>query len=266
MEECAMPVSVNGVVISDASIAGEAQSFAGEGDPFDAARRTLAVRELLLQRAGELGLLEIGAPRAAVSSATRDDEERAIAQLLECEVRTPEPTPAECQRHFDAHPDRFRSGDLAEVRHILFAVTPGTPVVALRERAEAVLAELRADPAGFAARAGELSNCPSGQQGGNLGQFGRGEMVPEFDAAVFDGEAIGILPGLVATRFGFHIIDVVHRLPGRRLPFEAVRESVASFLARRVEADALRQYVAVLAGRAAIEGVDLEAAATPLVQ
>lgn len=261
-----MSVSVNGVVVTEAMIARAAEGLAGEADPLAAARRTLAVRELLLQRAGELGRLEGGAPRAAVTFASSDDEERVIGELLEREVRTPEPAADECQRFFAANPDRFRSGDLAEVRHILFAVTPGTPVAALRARAEAVLAELRAEAKDFAARAGELSNCPSGQQGGNLGQFGRGEMVPEFDAAVFDGAAAGILPRLVATRFGFHIIDVVHRLPGHRLPYEAVRESVAAYLARRVEAEALRQYVAVLAGSAVIEGVEIEAAATPLVQ
>ena len=249
-----MTINVNGVVVGDARVASAAAELAGEADPLAAARRTLAVRELLLQRAGELGLLEGGAARTAVDFASRDDEDRVIAQLLEREVATPEPTEDECRRFFAAHPDRFRSGDLVEVRHILFAVTPGTPVAPLRARAEEVLVGLRTDPAPFAERAAALSNCPSGQQGGNLGQFGRGEMVAEFDAAVFDGEATGILPRLVATRFGFHIVDVVHRLPGRRLPFEAVEASVASYLARRVEADALRQYVAVLAGRATIEG------------
>jgi peptidyl-prolyl cis-trans isomerase C len=261
-----MTVTVNGVVVSDARVASAAADLAGEPDPLAAARRTLAVRELLLQRAGELGLLEGGKARTAVDFASPEDEDRIIAELLEREVATPEPTEDECRRFFVAHPDRFRSGDLAEVRHILFAVTPGTPVAPLRARAEEVLTELRTDPASFAERAAALSNCPSGQQGGNLGQFGRGEMVAEFDAAVFDGEATGVLPRLVATRFGFHIVDVVHRLPGRRLPFEAVEASVASYLARRVEADALRQYVAVLAGRATIEGVALDAAATPLVQ
>jgi len=220
--------------------------------------RAAAVRELLRQRAVAAGLLDAGAGEDFVNEA--------IEALLEREVRTPEPDEAECRRWYNAQPEAFRSGDLVFVRHILFAVTPGVPVEALRRKAEETLHALRKDPERFAELAAELSNCPSGQQGGNLGQFSRGEMVAEFDAAVFDGEATGILPRLVATRFGFHIVDVVHRLPGRRLPFEAVEASVASYLARRVEADALRQYVAVLAGRATIEGVTLDAASTPLVQ
>jgi peptidyl-prolyl cis-trans isomerase C len=261
-----MPLNINGSVVDDAVIAQEAARHEGEADPDGAARRILAIRELLLQRAGELDLLEGGAPRSEVVFASPHDEERVIAQVLEQEVKTPRPTDEECRRHYDANPARFRSGELVEVRHILFGVTPGTPVGALRERAEELLAELRADPDRFADRAREMSNCPSGQQGGSLGQFGRGEMVPEFDRAVFEGAADGLLPSLVTTRFGFHIIDVVHRVPGRVLPFEVVREGIAAHLAARVEAEALRQYVAVLAGRAHVEGVDLAAAATPLVQ
>ena len=138
----------------------------------------------------------------------------------------------------------------------------------LRARAEEVLAELRADPAPFAERAAALSNCPSGQQGGNLGQFGRGEMV----AGVRRARSSTARPPACCRAwwrrgYGFHIVDVVRRLPGRRLPFEAVAsERGVVPRARGSRRDALRQYVAVLAGRATIEGVTLDAAATPLVQ
>jgi peptidyl-prolyl cis-trans isomerase C len=129
-----------------------------------------------------------------------------------------------------------------------------------------VLAELLAQPDAFPDRAKALSNCPSGQHGGILGQFGRGQMVPEFDRAVFGTAATGVLPGLVASRYGFHIVRIDHRIAGRRLPFDQVRGRIAAELAARVEARSLRQYVQMLAGRARIEGVDLAAAATPLVQ
>jgi peptidyl-prolyl cis-trans isomerase C len=55
---------------------------------------------------------------------------------------------------------------------------------------------------------------------------------------------------LVSTRYGFHIVMVERRLPGRALEFEAVREHIARFLAARVQERALRQYVQVLAGQA----------------
>jgi peptidyl-prolyl cis-trans isomerase C len=261
-----MNLTVNDVTIPADAIAQEAQLHADASDPDAAARRALAIRELLLQRAGELGFYEDAAPRSRVTFASRDDEDDVIARVLDVEVKTPAPTAEECRRHYETHRERFTSGDLVEARHILFAITPGTPVIALREHAGRILSELAAAPARFAERATELSNCPSGQHGGNLGQFGRGEMVPEFDRALFDTQAIGVLPSLVATRHGFHIVLVERRIPGRPLPFDEAGEGIAAFLASRVEERALKQYVEVLAGRARIEGADLAGAATPLVQ
>jgi peptidyl-prolyl cis-trans isomerase C len=152
------------------------------------------------------------------------------------------------------------------VRHILFQVTAGTPVGALRAKAEGVLSELLRAPERFEALARECSNCPSGQHGGNLGQLQRGEMVPEFEQVVFGGTWTGIHGQLVKTRFGFHIVAVDRRAPGQRAPFEAVRERVAERLRAAALERALAQYVRVLAGQAEVEGVDLGATATPLVQ
>jgi len=259
-------VIVNGATIPADAIAREMALHADAPDPEAAARRTLAIRELLLQRAGELGFLENGLPRERVTFAGRAQEDELIGNVLEREVTTPKPSVDECRRYYETHPERFTSGDIVEARHILFAILPGTPVMALREHAERVLAEVRAAPEDFAARARDLSNCPSGQHGGNLGQFGRGEMVPEFDKAVFGTQATGVLPTLVATRYGFHIIAVQRRIPGQRLPFDAAADRVAEYLAARVEERALKQYIEVLAGRADIDGADLNAAASPLVQ
>jgi peptidyl-prolyl cis-trans isomerase C len=255
-----MSVTVNGITHGEDAIAREAQQYADAQDPRDAARRALAVRELLLQRAFALGLGS-GADRADAART-----QALVAQLLDLEVRTPAPTEAECKRHYDSHPDRFTSGELVEARHILIAVTPGAPVALLRTQAETLLRELQADPARFAQRAREASNCPSGLHGGNLGQFGRGQMVPEFDRALFGGTETGVLPRLVQSRFGFHIVQVERRIAGVLQPFDAVRAGIARFLAARVQAHALQQYVRVLAGRAAIDGVDLDPAASPLVQ
>lgn len=217
-----------------------------------------AVHELLRQRARALGFVPDHAGDA--------DTERAIERTLAEEVPVPEPTDAECRRWYAANKQRFRSGDLVCARHILFQVTPGAPVPAIRGLAEAMLHEIQANPALFAERAREHSNCPSGANGGNLGQLQRGETLPEFEKALFDDTSIGVLPKLVTTRHGFHIISVDRRIEGRQLPFELVRDDVAAELRRRSEARALSQYVRVLAGHADIEGVELDAAASPLVQ
>jgi len=219
--------------------------------------RAAAVRELLRQRAVAAGLLADGAGEDFVNEA--------IETLLEREVRTPEPGEAECRRWYDAHPEAFRSGDLVFARHILFAVTPGVPVEPLRRKAEETLHELCHAPERFAALAAERSNCPSGAQGGALGQLSRGESVPEFEREVF-GAGEGLLPRLVNTRYGFHIVAIDGRVEGRQLPFESVREAIALRLAAAVAERALQQYVQVLAAQARIEGVDLAAAASPLLQ
>lgn len=62
----------------------------------------------------------------------------------------------------------------------------------------------------FAALAKKHSTCPSGQQGGELGTFGKGQMVPEFDRVVFGGE-VGVVHGPVKTQFGYHLVQVTSR-------------------------------------------------------
>jgi len=239
-----MILSVNGMAV------------AVEGD---APAEFAAVRELLRQRAVAVGLLD-----AAVEDEAEIDE--AVEALMEKEVATPVPTEAECRRYYEQNPAEFESGDLVHARHILFQVTPQVNVPQMRARAEEALNTLLAEPDRFAAMAAELSNCPSGEQGGNLGQIGRGDMVPEFEKDLFKFGASGILRDLVKTRYGFHIVAVDQRIPGQKLPFDVVREQIGERLRSRVEERALRQYVSVLAGQAEIEGVQLEASESPLVQ
>lgn len=64
--------------------------------------------------------------------------------------------------------------------------------------------------ASFEGVAAEHSQCPSGRDGGDLGQFGPGQMVPEFDKAVFTGD-VGVLYGPIQTQFGFHLLEVTGR-------------------------------------------------------
>src|SRR5699024_5727976 len=128
-------------------------------DPNDAATpQVAAMQELLRQRAVELDLL------------TDDDDEQTVSagieQLLAQEVDVPEPEQEECRRWYEANRSKYLTGELVHARHILFQVTDGTPVPAVRSVAEAMLNELRADPELFAERARANSNCPSGKQGG----------------------------------------------------------------------------------------------------
>ena len=239
-----MTASVNGIAVAP-----------GEGEPLELA----AVRELLRQRAVVDGLLDPDEADAALVA-------EATEELLSREVSTPEPIEDEMRRYYDSHAAEFRSGDLVNVRHILFQVTAAVNVPQIRARAEETLNILLKQPEQFGDLARELSNCPSGENGGILGQLGRGDTVPAFAKVLFSPGRTGVSRDLVKTRFGFHIIAVDQRIPGKVLPFELVRDQIATRLKAVVEARALRQYVNVLAGGAVLEGVDLGATATPLVQ
>ena len=239
-----MSVSVNGVAVTPKP---------------DATNELSAARELLRQRAVAVGLLDDGSAQEAAI-------EKAIEELLAREVVTPSPTDEECRRYYDAHPQDFESGDLVHARHILFQVTPSVRIPEIRARAERTLNELLREPERFAAVAAEMSNCPSGQHGGNLGQIGRGDTMPEFEKAIFRLGPTGLLRELVKTRHGFHIVAVDQRIPGKRLPFDMVRDKIAERLQAMVEAKALRQYISVLAGKANIQGADLDGTDVPLVQ
>lgn len=75
-----------------------------------------------------------------------------------------------------------------------------------------------------------------------------------------------LIDNLVKTRHGFHIVAVDQRIPGKRLPFDVVRDEIAERLRATVEEKALRQYISVLAGKADIQGADLNGTEIPLVQ
>jgi peptidyl-prolyl cis-trans isomerase C len=234
-----------------------------------AALRQRACTELLRQQAQAEGLLDPG-DQPMTDGAISEAASAAIEALLERACTVPEPSADACRRHHAAHQGKFAAGERARVRHILFAVTPGVDVAALRKRAEAALLEVRCHDGtaadGFAVAAGALSNCPSGAQGGDLGELTVQECVPEFAREIFGKAEIGVLPRLVHSRFGLHVVEVQTRVAGEVASFESVRGAVALSLRQQGFATALRQYLQVLAGAATVVGVDLEGADTPLVQ
>lgn len=204
------------------------------------------VRARLLARAGELGLLE-GAGADRVAFASREAEDAVIEKVLALELPEAQPSAQECLRYYEANLRRFTAGELVEASHILFAMTPRVPPERLRAKAAEVHARATREPQQFAALAREFSNCPSAAQGGALGQLGRGDAVPEFEKAVLDGELLGVLPDLVATRFGFHVVLIARRIPGRTLPYAEAEPQVRAALCRLAEERQLGEYVRRLA-------------------
>ncbi len=231
--------------------------------------RQRACSELLRQAAQAAGLLAADDP-LPVAGVMSEAASSAIETLLEQSLRQPQPTDEDCRRHYAARHASYRSDERVRARHILFAVTPGVDVAALRKQAEPVFLDVRCHDADgvdrFAEAARRWSNCPSGAQGGELGWLRADECALEFACELFGRIEVGVLPRLVHSRFGLHIVEVQAREPGVVQPFDTVRGAVAHTLRQQAFVTALRQYLAVLAGAATMAGVVLEAADTPLVQ
>ena len=252
------PPAINGVVLADAS-----ESLAADE------LRQRACSELLRQAAIDAGLLDRHDP-APAQGALSEAASSAIEALLDQELAVPQPSEDACRRHHAAQSGRYAVGERVQLRHVLFAVTPGVDVNALRQRAEGCLLDVRTAAADgedrFAVAAAATSNCPSGAEGGQLGWLTSDDCAPEFAREVFGKPEVGVLPRLVHSRFGLHVVEVLARQPGVVPAFETVKSAVAQSLRQQTFTTALRQYLQLLAGQAEVQGVDLDAATTPLVQ
>lgn len=252
-------MAVNGVAIPRDMIAHEVQNHPARtpAESLKAAARALVVRELLLQEARRQAI-EVE-PLVDEEGRCETSEEAAVRALVEREVRTPSADDETCRRYYEQNRMQFRSADIYEVAHILFAANraDAKSFKEAQAAAEAALAVLRETPEQFADLARAHSACPSAVQGGNLGQITEGQTTPEFEQALLGLEPGSIGPRPVATRYGFHIIRLDRKLEGRDLPFELVADRIAEYLRESVQRRALAQYVARLARDARIEGIDL---------
>jgi peptidyl-prolyl cis-trans isomerase C len=251
-------ISVNDTAIPEQAIAAEMQFHpaATREQAWHEAATALAIHRLLLDEAARLGVSEA------------DGEEATIRTLLAQEVHVPQPDEAACQRYHTANRARFRSSDVYEAAHILFPAPPEDAAACARAKAaaEELLAILHDAPRRFADLAREHSACPSAANGGRLGQQSRGDLVPEIETFIMALDEGQICPVPVSSRYGMHVLRLDRKILGADLPYEAVADAVALHLATQSWQRAVSQYLRVLAGRACIEGLALDGAATPLVQ
>ncbi|MCC7005827.1 MAG: SurA N-terminal domain-containing protein [Ottowia sp.] len=144
-------------------------------------------------------------------------------------------TDAMARHAYDANVLRYQKAEQRRASHILIAVAkeakPDERAAALA-RAEKLLIALRAQPEHFAQLAKENSNDPgSAAQGGDLGFFGRGMMVPSFDEAAFKLKK-GELSSVVESGFGFHIIRMTDIKLAQPKPFDEVKDEIVEGLKR----------------------------------
>ncbi|WP_343577573.1 peptidylprolyl isomerase [Pseudomonas sp.] len=255
-------ISVNGVAIDEGELARELQYHpaASHGEALYSACRALVVRQLLLQRADALDL-------AAVAEEGEAPEEARIRALIDREVGVPEADEASCRQWYEANPTRLTTPWRMRLRHVLLGCAPDDldGRAKAREHAEELLAELREHPERFAEKAMRFSDCPSKDDGGDLGWIAPGQTVPEFEKRLLQQQP-GLLAHPLESRYGLHVVELIERDGGEPLDFEQARPRIAGYLRAQVLQRAVSQYICVLAGEARIEGFAFDGAESPLVQ
>ncbi|MBQ3181972.1 MAG: peptidylprolyl isomerase, partial [Clostridia bacterium] len=126
----------------------------------------------------------------------------------------------EIKTYYDENKAQFVRGESVAASHIL---------VDSEEKANEILKVIESGEVSFEDAAREHSSCPSGQNGGALGEFTKGQMVPEFDKAVFSME-VGELRGPVKTQFGFHIIKLTTKNESSEIAFDDVKDQIKNAL------------------------------------
>lgn len=161
---------------------------------------------------------------------------------------------AEIKKFYDDNRDRLGEEPQVKASHILIGVdASATPEVKAKakEKAEALLKELKAGK-DFAEVAKTSSTCPSKEQGGDLGFFGRGQMVPEFEQAAFALKP-GEMSGVVETQFGYHIIKLTDKKGGDAPKLEDLKEKISAFLKGQKTQKAVFDFVTKLKDEAKVE-------------
>ena len=145
-------------------------------------------------------------------------------------------TDVEAETVYNINPDNFSKPETVSAKHIL---------VDDEAVCNEILAQIQNGEKTFEDAAKESSTCPSGQQGGDLGEFGRGQMVKEFEEAAFAAE-IGAIVGPVQTQFGFHLIKVEAKSEAETLAFDVVKEQIKKNLLQQKQQQAYTTKIAEL--------------------
>jgi len=218
----------------------EANVFVGDKDVERAYRDEVEkakVRFIRLQRgmAGEVPVApqELQTYFESKKDRFRLPEQRQIAYLLvdagKLAARA-KPAEQEVRRFYDEHADEFTREEEVRARHILVMADDDTPEAAARAKVEAARRRIEAGEP-FASVAAEVSEDASNKNtGGDLGFFGRGKMVKEFEDAAFGIGETGLV-GPVRTSFGYHLLEVLERRPAGKTPLAEARPMIEARLA-----------------------------------
>ena len=183
------------------------------------------------------------------------ERDLAIRKLLEGQIGdNVAVSEKEIRAYYDGNVETFKKPEQVRASHILIKVDPGADEAKkadARTKIESVQTKLKKGE-DFGALAKEYSEGPSAPKGGDLGFFGRGQMVKPFEDAAFTMKP-GQVSDMVETRFGYHLIMVTDRTPEGTLTYEEVRDRLEKFLRQQKVQAAIAEYVETLKAKAKIE-------------
>lgn len=169
-----------------------------------------------------------------------------IQALISSEVasKVADVTEEEALEFYNNNPAEFKQQERVRASHILLKVeqdASDADKAAALQKAEDVLVKAKAGE-DFASLAVEFSEGPSGPRGGDLNYFVRGQMVPQFDAAVFSME-IGDVSEIVETQFGYHIIKLTDKVPEGKVDFEEYKTQIQQGMKQQKTQVAVEAYI-----------------------
>ncbi|MDK9717677.1 MAG: peptidylprolyl isomerase [Trichlorobacter sp.] len=163
-------------------------------------------------------------------------------------------TDAEVKEFYDKNPETFTQPEQVRASHILItldAKATDADKKKAKEKIEGLLKQAKAG-ADFAKLAQENSGCPSSKQGGDLGYFGKGQMVKPFEETAFSMKP-GEVSGVVETQFGYHIIKLIEKKAPSKIPFNDVKAKITDSLKRKKVSEAINSIMEDAKKKAKIE-------------
>jgi peptidyl-prolyl cis-trans isomerase C len=185
----------------------------------------------------------------------RFERDLAIRELLDSRIEGKVAvSDKETKAYYDGNLEHFKKPEQVRASHILIKVDPGSEEAKkaeARNRIELLQTKLKKGE-DFGALAKEYSEGPTGPKGGDLGFFGRGQMVKPFEEAAFTMKP-GQVSDMVETRFGYHLIMVTDRTPEGTVPYEEAKDRLEQFLMQQKVQAEIANYVETLKAEAKIE-------------
>ncbi len=216
--------TVNGLPITEADVSAFLRGMGQNGQAYDNPEGHKAVLgELVAQK---LLLLDAQKNLYEAEPAFKEQLKKAKESLLtsyafEKVISAVRISDKEVEDYYNENKEKFVSPATVNASHIL---------VDSEEKAKEILEKIEKGEQSFEDAAKEYSSCPSKENGGSLGDFGRGQMVPEFDAAVFAMEIGEITKEPVQTQFGYHLIRLNSKKEGESIALETIKERLSQQL------------------------------------